>query len=401
MDILKKPVRPLINCMFLIIVMVLPYVGRAQTDNDKIRTGAEQPDAYLPRLEGKRVALVANHSALVGKRHLLDVLIEKGVEVVRIFTPEHGFRGTADAGKLIANEKDEKTGLPIVSLYSRKRKPAPQDLADVDVVVYDIQDVGVRFYTYITTMHHVMEACAENRVPFLVLDRPNPNGFYVDGPMLGMDYKSFVGIHPVPMVHGMTVAEYARMINGEGWLNNGIRCELDWVSCKGYDHSMVYAPLVPPSPNLPNLTAILLYPSLGLFEGTVVSIGRGTDFPFQAFGHPDMKGGKLYFTPQSTTGARNPKLKGRKCRAYDLRQTTVAEMKTRSAIELSWLLEAYKQLGGEGFFNSMFNLLVGNGRVQEMIREGATEEQIRASWKADVDAFMPVRANYLLYPDYL
>ncbi|HMR44638.1 MAG TPA: DUF1343 domain-containing protein, partial [Saprospiraceae bacterium] len=252
----------------------------------KILTGAEQVDSYLPMLRGKKIALVVNHTARIGETHLVDSLLKRGISISKIFAPEHGFRGDADAGEKIADDKDPKTGIPLISLYGKKKKPTQEDLQDADLVVFDIQDVGARFYTYISTLHFIMEACAENKKPLLILDRPNPNGHYVDGPVLKKDFQSFVGMHEVPVVHGMTVAEYARMINGEGWLKDGLSCQLDWVSCKNYDHQSAYQLPVPPSPNLPNMRAVYLYPSLCFFEGTVISEGRGTDAPFQEFGPP-------------------------------------------------------------------------------------------------------------------
>ena len=364
-------------------------------------TGAERIDQYLPLLESRNVGVVANHTSLIGETHLVDTLLSLGVNIKRIFTPEHGLRGTADAGERIYTNKDERTGLPLVSLYGDKRKPDDDDVADLDIVVFDIQDVGVRFYTYISTMHYVMEACAENDVPFLVLDRPNPNGYYVDGPILDMEHRSFVGMHPVPVVHGMTVAEYAGMINGEGWLEGGIEADLHYVLCEGYDHNTLYRLPVRPSPNLPTQLSIYLYPSLCLFEGTIVSVGRGTEFPFMAFGHPRLLNHSFQFTPVSGPGAKNPPYLGQVVNGVDLREFDERFVIDRKELYLEWLIFAYNNTPREyEFFNGFFTLLIGNRTVQSMIESGAGVSAVMRSWEKDVAEFKKVRRQYLLYKDF-
>ena len=292
----------------------------ASVFSDEVRVGAEDVPSYLPLIQAKKVAIVANATSVVKGTHLVDTLLTLGVEVKRVFAPEHGFRGKADAGEHVNDEVDAATGLPIISLYGKNKKPSKEQLTEIQAVVFDIQDVGVRFYTYLSTLHYVMEACAENDIPLIVLDRPNPNGFYIDGPMMESGFESFVGLHPVPLVYGMTIGEYAQMINGEGWLANGASCDLTVVKCQAYDHEILYELPIPPSPNLPNMSSVYLYPSLALFEGTVVSVGRGTDFPFQVVGHPDFEPGPFRFTPAPNEGAKYPKLEGVKCKGLDLRE---------------------------------------------------------------------------------
>ena len=363
---------------------------------DTVRVGAERFDAYLPLLRGKSVAVVANATSVVGETHLVDALIEKGINVAKVFAPEHGFRGKADAGAAIEDEIDPQTGVPILSLYGTQKKPSAEVLTGVDVMVFDIQDVGVRFYTYLSTLHYVIESCAENDVPLVLLDRPNPNGHYIDGPVLESAVSSFVGLHPVPLVYGMTIGEYGQMINGEGWLKGGLQCDLTVVKLEGYGHETRYALPVKPSPNLPNMTSIYLYPSLALFEGTVVSVGRGTEFPFQTVGHPDYMGGSFEFTPRPTPGAMNPKLKGQLSRGFDLRETEAPS----SQISLDWMIEFYTALPDKDAFflkNNFFNRLAGNDILMRQIKDGLTEAEIRASWQADLAAFKTVRQGYLLY----
>jgi uncharacterized protein YbbC (DUF1343 family) len=367
-----------------------------------IVVGAEQVDTYLPLLLNKRVAVVANQSSLIHKTHLIDSLLRLGVKVQKVFCPEHGFRGVADAGESVKSNIDKTTGLPIISLYGKHKKPTVKDLEDIDIVVFDIQDVGVRFYTYISTLHYVMEACAEEFVPVLLLDRPNPNGFYIDGPALDTTIaKSFVGMHPVPLVYGMTIGEYALMINGEGWLENSNRCNISVVSCIRYNHNLLYRLPIKPSPNLPNEKSIILYPSLGLFEGTVMSVGRGTDFPFQVYGHPDLKKANFTFTPVSKKGAKNPKYKNRECRGYDLRSIDVKNLKDRKKIQLDYLIQSYNYLGRKTkFFNNYFLLLSGTKELQKQIEQHQTEEEIRESWQEDISKFKLIRKKYLLYNDF-
>lgn len=369
--------------------------------DDSVKTGAERPEIYLPLLKGKNVAVVANHTAMIGEVHLVDSLLKAGVSVKKIFCPEHGFRGNADAGAPIKSAVDSITGLPIVSLYGKHLKPKSTDLKGIDVVVYDIQDVGVRFYTYISTMTYVMEACAENNIEFIVLDRPNPNGYYIDGPVLQKEYVSFVGLHPVPVVYGMTAAEYANMVNNEGWLKNGVKCNLTYVAVEGYDHRCFYKLPIPPSPNLPNMDAVYLYPSLGFFEGTVISVGRGTSFPFQVIGHPLLKQMDFSFIPKSTYGAQNPLYKGETCYGLKLDSFADVYLKNSRQIYLFWLMETCKELKDTvTYFNSYFNLLAGNSALQKQIESGVSEDEIRKSWQNDLDIYKNIRRKYLLYTDF-
>ena len=363
-----------------------------------LQVGAERMDAYLPLLQGKNVGIVGNQTSVVKRTHLVDTLLKRGISVKKIFTPEHGFRGTADAGASVNNGVDDVTGIPLISLYGKHKKPTPEDFQGIDVVVFDIQDVGARFYTYISTMHYVMEACAENHVPCIVLDRPNPNGFYVDGPVLKPANQSFVGMHPVPIVHGMTIGEYAQMINGEKWLANGVKCDLKVIPCEGYDHTVKYKIPIPPSPNLPNMQAIYLYPTLCMFEGTVMSVGRGTDFPFQVVGHPQYKDSSFYFVPESRTGASSPLYEFKKCYGKDFRTYDVSSI---HSLDISIWKEIYKQYGGnELFFNRFFIKLAGSPDLQRSLELNVSEEKIRESWREDLEAFRQVRQKYLLYEDF-
>ncbi|MBD81650.1 MAG: hypothetical protein CL840_22210 [Crocinitomicaceae bacterium] len=369
-----------------------------------IKSGAEQIDEYQYFLEENRVAVVANQTSMVGEEHLVDFLLANDVNVVKVFAPEHGFRGKADAGASIKDSRDQKTGLKITSLYGKNKKPSYDHLADVDVVVFDIQDVGVRFYTYISTMHYVMQSCAEMDKKMIVLDRPNPNGFYVDGPVLDLKFQSFIGMHEVPLVHGMTIGEYAQMVNGEGWLGEGLKCDLTVIPCLNYDHYDYYKLPIKPSPNLPNMESIFLYPSLGFFEGTVVSVGRGTDFPFQVVGHPDLKGMEFEFTPEPNEGARYPKLQGKSCKGYDLRQYGNDSAPFEKKINLTWIIETYNQLKNAKtpFFleNNFLNKLAGTDLLMKQIKEGKSESEIRESWQNQLNEFKPIRKKYLLYEDF-
>jgi uncharacterized protein YbbC (DUF1343 family) len=382
--------------------------GEQGTDEDilpNIIMGAERLDMYLPLIQNKRVAVVVNQTSVVDGKSIVDVLLEENVMLTKIFAPEHGFRGTADAGAHIADSKDSKTGLPIKSLYGNHKKPTAEDLKNIDLVVFDIQDVGARFYTYISTMHYVMEACAENGVAFMVLDRPNPNGHYVDGPRMQKSHQSFVGMHPVPVVHGMTVGEYAQMINGEGWLANGKQVQLSVIPCQYYTHLRPYSLPIKPSPNLQNDRAIYLYPSLCFFEGTVVSLGRGTDTPFQVIGHPDYQKGTFTFTPIPKPGATDPPLKNQLCKGIDLSsQPPLEELKNLTTqIQIEWLIDFYQELNmGESFFlkNLFFDKLAGSTALREQIISGMSAEEIRAGWLADLAAFKELRRKYLLYEDF-
>ncbi len=365
----------------------------------ELLVGAQRTGEYLPLLEGKRVAVVTNQTGLIGERHLVDSLLALQVHVVKVFAPEHGFRGEADAGEHVKDGRDARTGLPLVSLYGSNKKPKLEQLADVDVLLFDIQDVGVRFYTYIGTLHYVMEAAAENGKQVVVLDRPNPNGFYVDGPVLDMAHSSFVGMHPVPLVHGMTVGEFARMINGEGWLKGGKGCDLTVITCSGYAHDTLYPLPVRPSPNLPNMAAVYLYPSLGLFEGTIVSVGRGTEKPFQCIGYPGDPVGHYTFTPKPMPGAKDPPHKGVLCKGLDLEEYGAIQSRLDHRINLQWLIGMYAEAPDKmKFFTPFFDKLAGGPSLREQVIAGMSEELIRASWSEGLHHFALVRAKYLLYP---
>ncbi len=369
--------------------------------NAEIKSGADITFKYLPLLKGKSVAVVANQSSLIKKTHLVDSLLHLGVKIKKVFCPEHGFRGLVDAGETVATEKDAATGLSIITLYGKNKKPLPEDLKNVDVVIFDIQDVGVRFYTYLSTLHYVMEACAENKKKLIVMDRPNPHGYYIDGPVLEPAYKSFLGMHPVPLVYGMTIGEYAQMINGEGWLQNAAKCDLTVIQLVGYTHKDLYELPVRPSPNLPNMTSVYLYPSLGLFEGTMVSVGRGTDLPFQVIGHPTLEHGNYTFTPEPKPVAKEPKYKGQLCHGYNLVDFGSQYMKNLKKLYLFWLIGTYTSTPDkEHFFDDNFNYHAGNATLQQQIKDGKTEDQIRQSWQPGINAFKIVRKKYLLYPDF-
>lgn len=373
----------------------------SQIKSNKISSAAERFSEYQSILKGKNVAIVANQASLVGEQHLVDFLFSKNIKLVKIFSPEHGFRGKADAGEKVKGGIDSKTKLPIVSLYGKHKKPFPEDLRGIELVIFDLQDVGVRFYTYLSTLHYMMEACAENNIPLIVLDRPNPNAHYIDGPVLEDDCESFVGLHPVPIVYGMTIGEYGKMINGEKWLNNGIQCDLTVIPCENWTRNSVYQLPVKPSPNLPNFQSIQLYPSLCFFEGTVVSAGRGTDFPFQAYGHPLLSRTKFEYKPRSIAGAsKNPKFKGQICGGEDLRLIDVENLREKKQLDLSFLLNAYSDLNGKTkFFNSFFEKLAGTKQLRQQIIHGKSENQIRNSWQQGLDEFKIVRKKYLIYPD--
>jgi len=365
------------------------------TPQDTILTlGAERFEEYLPLLEGKRVALVVNQTSVIGNTHLVDTLLSLEINVKKVFAPEHGFRGDADAGTAVQNSKDVKTGLSIISLYGSTKKPSPTHLQDIDVIIFDIQDVGVRFYTYISTMHYVMEACAENQKKCIILDRPNPNGDYVAGPVLDMSYKSFVGMHPIPIVHGLTVGELAKMIVGEKWLGNW-QLDLEVISMKGYTHKTPYSLPIKPSPNLPNDLSIRLYPSLCLFEGTAISVGRGTYFPFQVIGYPNANMGDFQFTPQSIQGmSSNPKHLGKVCYGIDFRKRTSIPEFT-----LKYLIDYYQKFPNKAnFFNGYFDTLAGNSTLQSQIKSGLDAQSIINSWEANLEKYKSMRKKYLMYP---
>ena len=382
----------------LFFTCLLLSVSMVRADGE-FRVGAENMKAYLPLLQGKQVALVGNQSSLIGNVHLLDTLQRCGIEVVKIFCPEHGFRGEAEAGAEVKSGVDIKSGVPIVSLYGRNKKPRDKDMK-VDVVVFDIQDVGARFYTYISTLHYVMEACAENEVPIIVLDRPNPNGFYVDGPVLDTSLRSFVGMHPVPIVHGMTMGEYARMINGEKWLKDQIRCHLTVIPMSGYYHAMQYSLPIAPSPNLQTDNAVLLYPSLCLFEGTKVSVGRGTTQPFECIGFPGNKTGNFTFKPVSLKGiAVHPPYEHKTCKGTDLKGEGY-RLFTAQKLNLQYLITMYQAYPDKkNFFSSFFDKLSGTENLRKQIMDGKTEKEIRESWEPALSQYKVMRKKYLLYPE--
>lgn len=391
--------------LFLCIILANCHLGQNTRETERrqeaITVGAERTEEYFPLLKGKKIAVVANQTSRIGQVHLVDSLVNRGFDLVKIFGPEHGFREMADAGEELKDHRDPKTGLTVVSLYGDHKKPLGSDLEGIDIVVFDIQEIGARFYTYISTMTYVMEACAENGVSFLVLDRPNPNGDYVDGPVLERGFESFVGLHHVPVVHGMTVGEYAMMVNEEGWLDNRIKADLKVIPVKNYDHSMTYSLPVNPSPNLPNDDAICLYPSLCLFEGTVVSVGRGTEYPFQVIGHPEFMVGSYVFTPESRPGAKHPPYEGIPCYGQNLSGFAEYICKTERRIHLSWLINYYNILKDHtDFFNSYFDTLAGTSSLREQVIAGKSGEEIRNSWEPDLEKFKMIRKKYLLYTDF-
>ena len=364
----------------------------------QILPGAQDTQGYLPLLQGKKIGVVAHAASEIyhnGKAtHLIDSLLAHQIEVKKIFAPEHGFRSKEDNGAIIKDEIDSLTQLPIVSLHGKNRKPQKKQLEDIDLMLFDLQDVGVRFYTYLSTLHLVMEACAENNIPLVVLDRPNPNGHYVDGPVMEEEHKGFLGMHSIPIVHGLTLGEFAQMINGEGWLNNNLQCELTVVKIKNYTHNTAYDLPVRPSPNLPNATSINLYPSLCLFEQTPISIGRGTEKQFQIYGHPKLKG-DFSFTPQPNFGAKYPKLEGETCYGENLENTP-----RLNQLSLRWLMDAYLAYPDQAnFFSARFVVLAGTKKLEEAIQAGWNEAEIRASWAPQLDAFKRIRSQYLLYPN--
>lgn len=381
------------------VVMVLLSAVFGVAAQERVVVGAERTGEYLPLLDGKRVALLSNHTGMVGDRHTLDVMLDNGVDVRVIFSPEHGFRGTADAGEHVGSSVDAVTGVPIASLYDGKnRGPAKAVMDSIDVIVTDIQDVGLRFYTYYCTMIDLMNAAIRHGKQFMVLDRPNPNGMTVDGPVLDMKYASGVGRLPIPVVHGMTLGELALMASGEGWLDGGRRSDLTVVPCLNYTHSTRYRLPVAPSPNLRTMHAVYLYPSMCYFEATPVSLGRGTDSPFEIYGHPAMKGCGFSFTPRSMPGAKNPPQLGRKCYGRDLRGLDDEEI-IAGGVNLEYLIDAYRRTPVERFFTSFFEKLIGNGDIRGMIERGDDAATIRRSWQPDVERFRRQRKPYLLYPE--
>lgn len=372
-----------------------------EIEDQPIKVGANRTGIYLPELKGKKVGIVANQTSVIFKNdqsytHLVDSLVSLNVSIKAVFAPEHGFRGKADAGEHVKDGMDSKTGLPIISLYGNNKKPKPEQLEDIDVLVFDIQDVGARFYTYISTLHYVMEACAELNISIIILDRPNPNGHYVDGPILEPEFQSFVGMHPIPVVHGMTIGEYAQMINAEGWLKGKITCDLLVVPMDNYNHKKSYDLPIKPSPNLPNAHAINLYPSLCFFEGTNVNAGRGTEKQFQVFGSPDLSASTFpySYTPEPNEGAKHPKHEGKLCYGMDL-----SNLEPLDQLDLSYIIKAYRHTTNqEAFFNSFFDKLAGTKKLKQQIMDGLSNEEIRASWKEGLEVFRMKRERYLIYP---
>ena len=385
--------------LFIAIVCLSVYNTTAQ---NKILTGADQTNLYTTYLKGKNIGMVVNQTSVIGNRLTVSVdsLLKLGIAVKKIFGPEHGFRGNASNGAKVDDSVDPKTGLPVISLYGKHFKPTPADLQGIDLMIFDVQDVGARFYTYISTLHYVMEACAENNIELLILDRPNPNGYSVDGPVLDTAYHSFVGMHPVPITHGMTVAEYAQMINGEGWLKNRMQCKLKIIKVANYTHSSPYVLPVNPSPNLNTAQSILLYPSLCLFEGTSLSVGRGTLFPFQVVGHPSLKGKYTYaFTPVSIAGmSEDPPQKNQVCYGIDLENYDTSALRKTGKLNLSWLIELYKAYPDKAhFFTAYFTSLAGTNVLRKQIEAGKSEQEIRDSWEPALTNFKAMRLKYLLY----
>jgi len=395
MKINFKIVTSSIICCFIFLINVF-------CQHKDLMTGADRISYYYPLLKGKNIGLVVNQTSNIGKVHLVDSLVRLGLNVKKIFAPEHGFRGNADAGEKISDSKDPGTGIPIVSIYGAKKAPEKADFEGIDMLVFDIQDVGTRFYTYISTLHYVMLSCADHKVPLMVFDRPNPNGHFVDGPILDIAYQSFVGMHPIPVVHGMTIGEYAQMINGENWLGGQKKADLQIVPCLNYKHSDIYHLPIPPSPNLPNMRSIYLYPSICYFEGTQISLGRGTNKQFQVLGAPTLNFGDYLFTPEPKPGAMNPPQLGKLCRGIDLSGLDELEIKAKKSIDLSYLIQFYQNYPDkESFFlpGLFFDKLAGSSKLREMIQSGYSEKEIKDTWQPGLKSFNLVRKKYLIYED--
>ena len=386
--------------LFFLILSIYSFAQQSAI-NKALVVGANQTEKYVYKLNNKSIGIVANQTSVIlnedgSYSHLIDSLLKLKINIKRVFAPEHGFRGDADAGEYVKNGSDKKTGLPIISLYGKNKKPALNYLKDIDIMIFDIQDVGVRFYTYISTLHYIMEACAEQKIPLIILDRPNPNGDYIDGPVLDMKYKSFVGMHPVPIVHGMTVGEYAKMINGESWLSDELHCDLTVIKVTNYSHSTVYEPPIPPSPNLPNYKSIRLYPSLCLFEGTLISVGRGTDDQFQVYGSPELNPMiyKYQFKPLPNKGAKFPKYQNKLCFGENLKNS-----KINKGIQLNFILKAYENSKNKSqFFNDFFIKLSGDNTLINNIKIGFKELDIKKKWSKTIKSYSKMRQFYLLYP---
>jgi uncharacterized protein YbbC (DUF1343 family) len=395
----KNNILPILYLSLLFSVALHAQNRLVIKEYNSVVCGSQQFTKYLPLLKNKRVGVVTNITGVIGKTSIVDTLLKLKVNVKKIFGPEHGFRSDTEAGEKVQSNKDKRTGLTVMSLYGSNKKPTKEQLQDLDVVVYDIQDIGVRFYTYISTLCYVMEACAESGKELIVLDRPNPNGFYIDGPVLKEEFKSFLGLHAVPLVYGMTTGEYATMANEEGWLKDKVKCRLSVIKMQKYERKASYKLPVKPSPNIPNSTAVLLYPGLGLFEGTIVSLGRGTAFPFQVIGHPAYSDTSFSFTPKPTELTKEPKYFNKRCFGLDLRKENYLVNHPKK-IELQGLMMMYTNLKGNDFFDKNFNFHAGNSELQSQIKAGLSEEDIRKSWQADMDAFKLIRKKYLLYADF-
>lgn len=400
LQIKNFPLYNYIMKKILLIVILTCITFYCQANQNRVIVGAEQTNVYLPLLKNKRIAIFSNHTGMIGNKHLLDVLLENKINVVAIFSPEHGFRGNADAGEHVSSSVDSKTGVPILSLYDGKLgRPSEESMRKFDLLIVDIQDVGLRFYTYYASMVRLMDACAEYNRKMLILDRPNPNGHYVDGPILDMKYKSSVGWLPIPIVHGMTLGELALMVNGERWLPASRICDITVIKCKNYTHQTMYELPIPPSPNLPNMKAVYLYPSTCYFEATPVSLGRGTQLPFQIYGHPNMLGYDYTFTPQSIPGAKNPPQLNRICHGVNLSELSNEEI-WKKGVDLSYLIDAYRNLNMDDyFFRPFFELLTGRDYVRKMIKQGKNADEIKAMWKEDVEKFKIQRKPYLIYEE--
>jgi uncharacterized protein YbbC (DUF1343 family) len=386
--------------LFTLVIVLATSMTCRNKGPEAVITGAGRLSVYIPELRGMSVGIVANHTSLVGSAHLVDTLKSAGTDIKKIFSPEHGFRGRADAGELVSDSVDVSTGIPVISLYGAHRKPTADDFSGIDIILFDLQDVGTRFYTYISTLQYVMERAAEMGIRVIVLDRPNPNGHFVDGPILDTAFRSFVGMQAVPIVHGMTTGEYAMMINDEGWLQGGIHCDLEVIPCLNYTHSTYYYLPVGPSPNLPNQVAVWLYPSLCLFEGTVVSVGRGTSMPFQVFGNPLLTMYPDTFTPVPGPGSANPVLNGQLCYGLNLSNAISDGIIPTHEINLQWLIDAYNNYPDkDNFFTGYFTTLTGGETLRNQIIEGLSAGQIRETWKEGLAHFREIRSRYLLYPE--
>jgi uncharacterized protein YbbC (DUF1343 family) len=391
------------RCICVIFIFsVLINACSGENSQDVIQPGATQTGRYLNLLKNKRVGIVANHTSFIYTTHIVDSLLNSGINIEVIFTPEHGFQGSADAGALVGNDLYGSDSILIVSLYGKSRKPAASDMKRIDIMVFDLQDVGVRFYTYLSTLHYVMEACAENNIPLIVLDRPNPLGFYFDGPVLEKECTSFVGLHPVPIVVGLTIGEYARMINGQFWLSDSLQCDLQVIPCVNYNHNSRYILPINPSPNLLSMASIYLYPSLGLFEGTIATVGKGTEYPFLIIGHPEFSDHSFSFIPESRKGTNLQTLfSGQTCYGFDLRNIMVDSLNNLKEIQLKYLIQTYKSVKSTNtFFNPFISNLAGNKIFEKQIESGMSIEEIRASWKPGLEEYKKIRAKYLLYPDF-